>query len=127
MNGFSTFANNELKIGDTIEIMEPSGNFFVDVDASKQNNYIAFAAGSGITPLLSIIKTHLTLEPECTFKLFYLNRMTNSIIFKEEIEQLKNRFFERFHQFYFLTHCVETQQCYFYILYFHLCLLNWSF
>lgn len=100
---FSTFANNELKIGDNIEIMEPSGNFYVDVDASKPNNYVAFAAGSGITPLLSIIKTHLTLEPKCTFKLFYLNRTTKSIIFKEEIEQLKNRFFERFHQFYFLT------------------------
>ena len=100
---FSTFANNDLKIGDTIEIMEPSGNFFVDVDTSKPNNYIAFAAGSGITPLLSIIKTHLTLEPESTFKLFYLNRTTKSIIFKEEIEQLKNRFFERFHVFYFLT------------------------
>jgi ring-1,2-phenylacetyl-CoA epoxidase subunit PaaE len=100
---FSTFANTKLKIGDTIEIMEPSGNFFVDIDDSKPNNYIAFVAGSGITPLLSIIKTHLTLEPKSTFKLFYLNQTTKSIIFKEEIEQLKNRFFERFHVFYFLT------------------------
>ena len=69
--------------------------------ASK--NYIAFAAGSGITPLLSIIKTHLMEEPGSTFKLFYLNRTVKSIIFKEEIEQLKNNFFGRFQVFYFLT------------------------
>ncbi|NND52100.1 MAG: phenylacetate-CoA oxygenase/reductase subunit PaaK [Flavobacteriaceae bacterium] len=100
---FSTFANTELKIGDEIEIMEPTGHFYVEVDSSNPKNYIAFAAGSGITPLLSIIKTHLTQEPQSTFKLFYLNRTTKSIIFKEEIEQLKNRFFERFHVFYFLT------------------------
>ncbi|MBT8278770.1 MAG: phenylacetate-CoA oxygenase/reductase subunit PaaK [Bacteroidia bacterium] len=100
---FSTYANNELKAGDTIELMQPTGHFYVDIDASKPNNYIAFAAGSGITPLLSIIKTHLYKEPNSTFKLFYLNRTTKSIIFKEEIEQLKNLFFERFHVFYFLT------------------------
>ena len=64
---------------------------------------VPFAAGSGITPILSIIKTHLELEPKSTFKLFFLNRTAKSIIFKEEIEQLKNRFFERFHVFYFLT------------------------
>jgi len=100
---FSTFANTQLKEGDEIEIMEPTGHFYVEVDPSTPKNYIAFAAGSGITPLLSIIKTHLTQEPHSTFKLFYLNRTTKSIIFKEEIEQLKNRFFERFHIFYFLT------------------------
>ena len=66
-------------------------------------NYIGFAAGSGITPMLSIIKTHLELEPNSTFKLFYLNRTAKSIIFKEEIEQLKNKFFQRFHTFHFLT------------------------
>ena len=100
---FSTFANTELKAGDSIEIMEPSGNFYVEIDSSTPKNYIAFAAGSGITPILSIIKTHLEREPEATFKLFYLNRTTKSIIFKEEIEQLKNTFFERFHIFHFLT------------------------
>ncbi len=100
---FSTYANNELKVGDEIEIMEPSGNFFVEVDPTTPKNYIAFAAGSGITPMLSIIKTHLESEPDATFKLFYLNRTTKSIIFKEEIEQLKNIYFERFHVFYFLT------------------------
>jgi len=100
---FSNYANKELKAGDTIEIMEPSGNFFVDIDSEASKNYIAFAAGSGITPMLSIIKTHLHAEPNSTFKLFYLNRTVKSIIFKEEIEQLKNEFFGRFQVFYFLT------------------------
>jgi ring-1,2-phenylacetyl-CoA epoxidase subunit PaaE len=100
---FSTYINSELKKGDDIEIMEPTGNFYVDIDAKTPKNYIAFVAGSGITPLLSIIKTHLELEPQSTFKLFYLNQTVKSIIFKEEIEQLKNTFFQRFHAFYFLT------------------------
>jgi len=100
---FSTFANTILKSGDSLEIMEPSGNFFIDIESDTSKNYIAFAAGSGITPLISIIKTHLTLEPKSTFKLFYLNQTVKSIIFKEEIEQLKNNFFGRFQVFYFLT------------------------
>lgn len=100
---FSTYANNELKAGDMIEIMEPEGSFYVDVDAKASKNYIAFAAGSGITPMMSIIKTHLVSEPNSTFKLFYLNRTVKSIIFKEEIERLKNQFFGRFQVFYFLT------------------------
>lgn len=100
---FSTYANTELKTGDTIELMEPSGNFYVEVDPETPKNYIAFAAGSGITPMLSIIKTHLESEPNATFKLFYLNRTTKSIIFKEEIENLKNVYFGRFQVFHFLT------------------------
>ncbi|MFY0603770.1 MAG: phenylacetate-CoA oxygenase/reductase subunit PaaK [Flavobacteriaceae bacterium] len=100
---FSNYANKEMKAGDTIEVMEPSGNFYVDIESDSSKNYIAFAAGSGITPMLSIIKTHLLAEPNSTFKLFYLNRTVKSIIFKEEIEQLKNEFFGRFQVFYFLT------------------------
>ena len=100
---FSTFANSELNSGDSLEIMAPTGNFYVDVESETSKNYIAFAAGSGITPLLSIIKTHLSLEPKSTFKLFYLNQTVKSIIFKEELERLKNKFFERFQVFYFLT------------------------
>ncbi|MBT8304474.1 MAG: phenylacetate-CoA oxygenase/reductase subunit PaaK [Bacteroidia bacterium] len=100
---FSTYANTELSIGDQLDVMPPAGNFFVEVDPEATNNYIAFAAGSGITPMLSIIKTHLLSEPNCTFKLFYLNRTVKSIIFKEEIERLKNQFFERFQVFHFLT------------------------
>ncbi|WNM19097.1 1,2-phenylacetyl-CoA epoxidase subunit PaaE [Flavobacterium capsici] len=100
---FSSFVNETLKKGDFIEIMPPSGKFNVDVDSDKAKNYIAFAAGSGITPILSIIKTHLAKEPNSTFKLFYLNRSVKTIIFKEEIEQLKNRYFGRFEIFHFLT------------------------
>jgi len=83
--------------------MEPSGKFNVEEHPTAAKNYIAFAAGSGITPILSIIKTHLAKEPKSTFKLFYLNRSVKSIIFKEEIEQLKNVYFDRFEIFHFLT------------------------
>ncbi len=100
---FSNYANDSLKTGDTIELMKPSGKFNVDSEPEKARNYIAFAAGSGITPIMSIMKTHLNREPESTFKLFYLNKTSKSIIFKEEIEQLKNRYFQRFHVFYFLS------------------------
>lgn len=100
---FSTFVNDTLKKGDFIEVMTPSGIFNTEINSNKAKNYIVFAAGSGITPILSIIKTHLASEPNCTFKLFYLNRTVKSIIFKEEIEQLKNVYFDRFEIFYFLT------------------------
>lgn len=100
---FSNFVNDTLKKGDTLEIMPPSGKFFRDIHTGKAKNYIMFAAGSGITPILSIIKTHLALEPNSKFQLFYLNRSVKSIIFKEEIELLKNRYFDRFEIFHFLT------------------------
>ncbi|ANH60026.1 1,2-phenylacetyl-CoA epoxidase subunit PaaE [Dokdonia donghaensis] len=100
---FSTYVNEELQTGDTLEVMAPSGKFGVPVDTQKKKNYVAFAAGSGITPMLSIIKTHLASEPDATFKLFYLNRTVKSIIFKEEVEQLRNQYFGRFEIFYFLT------------------------
>ena len=100
---FSTYANTELQSGEMLEVMPPTGNFYVDIEPETSKNYIAFAAGSGITPILSIIKTHLLSEPNSTFKLFYLNKTVKSIIFKEEIEQLKNKFFGRFQVFYFLT------------------------
>jgi ring-1,2-phenylacetyl-CoA epoxidase subunit PaaE len=100
---FSTFVNEKIKKGDYLELMPPNGDFFIPVNPSQSKNYIAFAAGSGITPILSIIKTHLALEPQSTFKLFYLNRSVKSIIFKEEIELLKNKYFDRFEIFHFLT------------------------
>lgn len=100
---FSTFVNDTLKKGDTLDVMAPNGAFYTEVNPAEAKNYIAFAAGSGITPILSIIKTHLQAEPNSTFKLFYLNRTVKSIIFKEEIEQLKNVYFNRFEIFHFLT------------------------
>ena len=100
---FSTFANEVLKVGDTLEAMRPNGRFFVKIDSEKQKNYVAFAAGSGITPIFSILKTHLHTEPKSTFKLFYVNKTAGSIILREEIEGLKNQFMDRLEVFYFLT------------------------
>ena len=100
---FSNFVQEKLKKGEFIDVMPPNGTFFSEINPSKPKNYIAFAAGSGITPIISIIKTHLASEPESTFKLFYLNRTVKSIIFKEEIEQLKNVHLNRFEIFHFLS------------------------
>lgn len=100
---FSTYANTVLKTGDILDVMPPSGKFGVPVTTSKAKHYVVFAAGSGITPILSMIKTHLALEPEATFKLFYLNRNVKSIIFKEALEQLRNQYFGRLELYYFLT------------------------
>ncbi|KAA1246768.1 2Fe-2S iron-sulfur cluster-binding protein [Aquimarina sp. RZ0] len=100
---FSNYACTDLKNGDLLDVLPPNGNFFTEIDSVNANNYIVFAAGSGITPILSIIKTHLASEPQCTFKLFYLNRNVKSIIFKEEIENLRNTYFGRLEIFYFLT------------------------
>ncbi|QSS97669.1 1,2-phenylacetyl-CoA epoxidase subunit PaaE [Psychroflexus sp. ALD_RP9] len=100
---FSTFINQELKAGDTLEVMPPSGDFGVEVKPKSNNTYVFFAAGSGITPVLSMIKTHLAEEPNSKCQLFYLNKNAKSIIFKEEIEQLRNKFFGRLEIFYFLT------------------------
>ncbi|MCD2260691.1 1,2-phenylacetyl-CoA epoxidase subunit PaaE [Psychroserpens luteolus] len=100
---FSTYVNEELKIGDEIEVMAPSGTFGVDVMPESSKNYLFFAAGSGITPVLSMIKTHLASEPNSTCKLFYVNKTAKSIIFKEELEQLRNTYFGRLEIYYFLT------------------------
>jgi ring-1,2-phenylacetyl-CoA epoxidase subunit PaaE len=100
---FSTFVNEKLKTGDHIEVMTPSGTFGVPVQPEKEKNYLFFAAGSGVTPVLSMIKAHLSAEPNATCKLFYVNKTAKSIIFKEELEQLRNTFFGRLEIYYFLT------------------------
>lgn len=100
---FSTFANRELKVGDTLEVMPPNGRFYTEVAPSEAKNYLLFAAGSGITPIASILKTHLKAEPNASFKLFYVNKTANSIILKEELEGLKNLYLDRVEIFHFLT------------------------
>ena len=80
---FSTYANESLKVGDTLDVMPPMGRFYVETDPAQARQYVAFAAGSGITPILSIIKTHLEVEPQSTFKLFYTNQAVSSIILRE--------------------------------------------
>ena len=100
---FSTYINQELQKGDELEIMSPSGTFGVEVNPKVGKNYLFFAAGSGITPVMSMIKTHLAAEPNSTCKLFYVNKTAKSIIFKEELEQLRNKYFGRLEIYYFLT------------------------
>jgi ring-1,2-phenylacetyl-CoA epoxidase subunit PaaE len=100
---FSTWANEELKKGDVLDVLPPTGNFYTELNPSQRKNYVAFAAGSGITPILSIIKTTLITEPESTFTLVYGNRNKNSIIFKEDLEALKDKFIDRFRVYHILS------------------------
>ena len=93
---FSKFANENFKPGDELEVMEPVGKFYTELDPRQKKNYLAFAAGSGITPVISIIKTTLRTEPHSNFTLVYGNRHRSSIIFFEELEGLKNQFIDRF-------------------------------
>ncbi len=93
---FSGFANQQLKVGDELDVMTPSGHFKVHLDAAHNKNYVLFAAGSGITPILSIIKSVLKNEPESSITFFYGNKNFASIIFREEIEALKNEYLDRF-------------------------------
>lgn len=87
---FSTFANETLAQNDLLDVMTPMGNFYTPLHADNEKHYVAFVAGSGITPILSILKTTLVKEPKSHFTLFYGNRYSDSIIFKEQIEALKN-------------------------------------
>jgi ring-1,2-phenylacetyl-CoA epoxidase subunit PaaE len=87
---FSTYANRHLKSGDTLEVMPPQGRFFTALDPTHENTYVAFAAGSGITPIMSIIKTTLAQEPRSRFVLFYGNKGFDHIVFRESLELLKN-------------------------------------
>lgn len=92
---FSTYANNSLSIGQSMEVMTPAGNFHAVVDASHKKSYVLFAAGSGVTPIFSIAKTVLQEEPNSDVTLFYGNKGFASIIFREEIEALKNKYMDR--------------------------------
>ena len=100
---FSTHANEELKAGDYLEVMPPVGKFYTELNPNQKKHYVAFAAGSGITPVLSIIKTTLLTEPKSEFTLVYGNRTKNSIIFKEELEALKDKFIDRFRLYHILS------------------------
>ena len=102
---FSTWANEELKAGTAIEAMPPMGRFFTAIEPETAKNYLGFAGGSGITPLLSIIKTVLAAEPRSTFTLVYANRQISSIMFREELEDLKNRHLGRLS----IVHVLESE------------------
>lgn len=93
---FSSFANTDLKAGDILDILPPTGKFNTKLKTENKKQYLAFAAGSGITPVISIIKTTLQTEPASTFTLVFGNRGRHSIIFFEELEALKNKYLNRF-------------------------------
>ena len=93
---FSQFANDVLKPGDVLEVLPPTGKFNAKLNTGTPGNYLAIAAGSGITPVMSIIKHTLISKPGSEFTLIYGNRDRNSIIFFDELEGLKNKFIERF-------------------------------
>ncbi len=100
---FSSFANESLKAGDHMEVMPASGHFTATFSPDHVHHYAAFAAGSGITPILSLVKTALAVEPESRFTLFYGNKMSSQVLFLEELAALKNRFMGRLEVFHFLT------------------------
>jgi ring-1,2-phenylacetyl-CoA epoxidase subunit PaaE len=92
---FSNWINQHLKPGDSLQVMAPQGRFFVPIEREAQRHYLGIAGGSGITPILSIMKTVLGREPRSRFTLIYGNRALKSTMFKEEIEDLKNRYLTR--------------------------------
>jgi ring-1,2-phenylacetyl-CoA epoxidase subunit PaaE len=99
---FSNWANARLAIGDVLDVMPPHGNFTWTFDPARAATYVGFAGGSGITPVLSLLKTALDSEPKSRFILLYGNRTSNAIMFLEEIAGLKNRYMDRLETYHFL-------------------------
>jgi len=92
---FSNWINSELRAGDSLQVMVPQGRFFVPIEPAAARHHLGIAGGSGITPILSIMKTVLAREPKSRFTLLYGNRALRSTMFKEELEDLKNRYLAR--------------------------------
>jgi len=101
---FSTWANQNLKIGDTLQAMPPMGSFFTATKTDARKQYLGFAGGSGVTPVLSILKTTLAAEPNARFTLVYANKGVNTIMFREELEDLKNLYMGRLN----IIHILES-------------------
>jgi len=93
---FSTWANTHLKTGATLDVLTPDGRFHTRLDPNHAKHYAAFASGAGITPVLSLIKTTLVRELGSRFTLLYGNRRQSSVLFQEELEDLKDRYLSRF-------------------------------
>jgi ring-1,2-phenylacetyl-CoA epoxidase subunit PaaE len=100
---FSNWAANELKAGDQLDVMTPTGRFGIAHAPDRARVYVGFAAGSGITPILSIVKGVLAREPDSRFFLFYGNRSTGGMLFREALEELKDRFLQRFSMFHVIS------------------------
>jgi ring-1,2-phenylacetyl-CoA epoxidase subunit PaaE len=100
---FSGYAHTELEPGDALEVLPPHGSFFTALDRGQRKRYVAIAAGSGISPVLSLIATALEVEGESEFTLLYGNRTSRSIMFLEELEDLKNAHPDRLALFHVLS------------------------
>jgi ring-1,2-phenylacetyl-CoA epoxidase subunit PaaE len=100
---FSSWAADELKAGDELDVMTPTGRFGIAHAPQQARVHVGFAAGSGITPLLSIMKGVLAREPDSRFFLFYGNRTTASMLFREALEELKDRFMQRLSVFHVIS------------------------
>jgi ring-1,2-phenylacetyl-CoA epoxidase subunit PaaE len=100
---FSNWVGDNLKAGDTLEVMPPHGSFTCDFDPSKARHFVGIAGGSGITPVMSLIRTALKSEPQSRFTLLYGNRDSSSIIFLDALAELKDRFMDRLELYHFLA------------------------
>ncbi|MFV1960566.1 MAG: 1,2-phenylacetyl-CoA epoxidase subunit PaaE [Acidimicrobiia bacterium] len=100
---FSTYATSDLEAGDVLDVMAPVGDFTIEIDPASPRRAVAIAAGSGITPVISLIATSLESEPFSNWTLLFGNRTANSIMFLEELEGLKDRFRSRFQLFHVLS------------------------
>jgi ring-1,2-phenylacetyl-CoA epoxidase subunit PaaE len=99
---FSNWVGDQLKVGDTVEVMVPHGSFTTDYDAGNSRHLVGIAGGSGITPVMSLIKTLLREEPRSSFTLLYGNRDSSSVIFLEGLAALKDKHLGRFEVYHFL-------------------------
>ncbi|MCZ6831850.1 MAG: phenylacetate-CoA oxygenase/reductase subunit PaaK [Gammaproteobacteria bacterium] len=106
---FSNYANDTIKSGDELRVLPPQGSFFTPLDAAAQRNYLFIASGAGITPVVSNIKTILEEEPQSKVTLLYGNQRTASIMFRDTLSFLKNRYLSRFHWVNILSR--EDQGC----------------
>ena len=99
---FSNWVGDQLKVGDTVEVMPPHGSFTTDFDAARSRHLVGIAGGSGITPVMSLIRTTLRSEPYSRFTLLYGNRDSSSIIFLEALAGLKDKHLGRLELYHFL-------------------------
>jgi ring-1,2-phenylacetyl-CoA epoxidase subunit PaaE len=107
---FSTLATRDLRPGHTVDVLPPLGHFTTAFDPARVRHYAAVAAGSGITPVLSLLSTGLATEPGSRFTLLYVNRRSASVMFGEHLADLKDRWRDRFHLIYAFTREVQTSE-----------------
>jgi ring-1,2-phenylacetyl-CoA epoxidase subunit PaaE len=104
----SNYLNDYLKVGDTIDIMEPMGNFMLEVDRNLQRHIVLFGCGSGVTPLMSIAKSVLNFEQGSTVSLIYGNRSLDSVIFAAKLEEMQKKFGSRFNVVHVLSRPADS-------------------